>query len=575
MWQSFDKTFLSLDSTYLRISIIVWLIFIVLVFFSRPIVIFDGFEKLAAFFCMFGLYVFTSIFYMTKAYRFNVGDSWGDVGPIGDLIGGTTVAFFTLASLILLVGTIRIQRKEMQETNTTMHLQQVEQTYFEALSSLMETRDSLLSLSLLSSDGKVPKKIKSNPFCAPWLDNSYYQPNAYSINYHEVEPNDLNTLNVLQYTNARIYQLLFLYDIAWKQSKYFTIYKLNSWFDVMLIDHFREKIHEAIYMNYSEICDLIEEYDNDLEQVQNDKENVCKSVVYSYFEESFDDLHEELVYRCFLISCHLIKITGSEETTLSIIKLMHHDVELYLIKNKFSSKVSLPSALQNIMTIPQSHVIMQFYEEFKWILFYLKESLSPSEEKKVLDEKRELYIKHLKNKLREEDLLCIALLLAMEFDLALSNGIDYYINKELVNKLQKDFFNLGVKYKSELDEAPHFAVKAISLEDDNELIQQFITSYQKVVDDVERISPKLYKDISGLRNIRNDLYHFTFFNKLIQNMNLGCIKRTLIIEGNIDYKYVEGKIKKIALKDFSQVYDEIKSMYPNGSECFNNGNPKK
>ncbi|MEH6847817.1 MULTISPECIES: putative phage abortive infection protein [Bacillus cereus group] len=71
-----------------------------------------------------------------------------DLGPVGDFIGGTTVAFLTAASTVFLLATIIMQRKEIratlkqaeeakketQITNETMKKQQFETTFFNMLS---------------------------------------------------------------------------------------------------------------------------------------------------------------------------------------------------------------------------------------------------------------------------------------------------------------------------------------------------------------------------------------------------------------------------------------------------------
>lgn len=60
-----------------------------------------------------------------------------DLGPVGDFIGGSTIAFFNLASVSLLVATLLIQKRELKETqkeykvtNNTMKIQQFESTFF-------------------------------------------------------------------------------------------------------------------------------------------------------------------------------------------------------------------------------------------------------------------------------------------------------------------------------------------------------------------------------------------------------------------------------------------------------------
>lgn len=59
------------------------------------------------------------------------------LGPVGDFIGGSTIAFFNMASIFLLLATLIAQRKELKETrkeyeitNHTMKKQQFENTFF-------------------------------------------------------------------------------------------------------------------------------------------------------------------------------------------------------------------------------------------------------------------------------------------------------------------------------------------------------------------------------------------------------------------------------------------------------------
>lgn len=62
------------------------------------------------------------------------------LGPVGDFIGGSTIAFFNIASILLLVATIVIQGRELRETrkeyattNSTMMKQKFENTFFNML----------------------------------------------------------------------------------------------------------------------------------------------------------------------------------------------------------------------------------------------------------------------------------------------------------------------------------------------------------------------------------------------------------------------------------------------------------
>ncbi|MBU8720514.1 putative phage abortive infection protein [Bacillus subtilis] len=60
-----------------------------------------------------------------------------NLGPIGDFFGGTTVGLFNLASILLVLTTVKMQGKELRETrtefettNTTLIKQQFDNTFF-------------------------------------------------------------------------------------------------------------------------------------------------------------------------------------------------------------------------------------------------------------------------------------------------------------------------------------------------------------------------------------------------------------------------------------------------------------
>ncbi|AJH61210.1 hypothetical protein bcere0016_40670 [Bacillus cereus 95/8201] len=83
-----------------------------------------------------------SPFYFYYRYK-GYGDYTGlaALGPVGDFVGGTTVTFFTAASVFLLIATNIMQREELkasreeaQITNETMKRQQFETTFFNMLS---------------------------------------------------------------------------------------------------------------------------------------------------------------------------------------------------------------------------------------------------------------------------------------------------------------------------------------------------------------------------------------------------------------------------------------------------------
>ncbi|PGU52815.1 putative phage abortive infection protein [Bacillus cereus] len=79
---------------------------------------------------------------------YKVAEGFGGIdklGPAGDLLGGSTVPFFNIASILLILATIAIQREELtltrdelkltrdefKEQNTTLSIQRFENTFFQ------------------------------------------------------------------------------------------------------------------------------------------------------------------------------------------------------------------------------------------------------------------------------------------------------------------------------------------------------------------------------------------------------------------------------------------------------------
>jgi hypothetical protein len=98
---------------------------------------------IATFLSLFSLIVAIFMPFAVRGWyqRYDDYSGLAALGPVGDFIGGTTIAFFNLASIMLLVATLLIQRKELKETqneykltNKTMKKQQFETTLFNMLS---------------------------------------------------------------------------------------------------------------------------------------------------------------------------------------------------------------------------------------------------------------------------------------------------------------------------------------------------------------------------------------------------------------------------------------------------------
>ncbi|WP_271852395.1 hypothetical protein [Planococcus maritimus] len=147
------------------------------------------------------------IFYMPLVEGYN---TIGDLGAIGDYIGGTTVAFLTAASVILLLATIIMQRKEIkisqqsiehlveqtrasidqaeearketQITNETMKRQQFETTFFNMVSLHHSSTEKLISnnargrevlYKALQSFGKKYYELVDKDFKKLYIANNY------------------------------------------------------------------------------------------------------------------------------------------------------------------------------------------------------------------------------------------------------------------------------------------------------------------------------------------------------------------------------------------------------------------
>ncbi|MEH7415765.1 hypothetical protein V7266_10835 [Neobacillus drentensis] len=561
-----QDAFLKFESPYLRFSLIYWGIFILVVLiFNRKIFKLDNFERLAAFFSLLGLYVFSLIFYLSKAYKFSMGDKWGDIGPLGDLIGGTTVAFFTLASLILLVGTVRTQRTEMQNTNNMMHIQQVEQTYFLAASSFMETRNRLVNMPLINENKPIQFKLKSNLLCAPWLDPSMQHPNAYSNNYTKISPKELNQLTVLQYNNSRLYQLLFLQSVVYKPSKYIRLYGFSSWFDILLLVHFKLEINAGIEEIYDEMKDFIEtsgmpNYKN-LDAILSENEETVPSLMFSDFREHFDDISKEIVFKCFNLALHLIKKNDSEDKALQMLKVIHYEIPVFAIKDNQTLFSDLPSTLQSFMTIAHSTAIIQFYDEFKWIIRYLITNLkSYNTNNANFSSEYRLYLDHLSNKLQEDDLLCVAILLAIEYDTALFNSYQNWADSKVLKDLKDKYHDIQPKHRTVDGNHPAFSTDKIIIDASQESKESFIVAYKNVENQIEKVAPKILIDNQSIIQFRNDLFESKFFTKIKTNIDLGCMYETLIpnkIVTNKDIKDIENRLKEIVLIDYKEVYEEL------------------
>ncbi|MFJ7736377.1 hypothetical protein ACIQ2D_08535 [Lysinibacillus sp. NPDC097287] len=84
----------------------------------------DTLETLAFMIILVGFCIPLSII----LFRDYLLDKWklDELGPIGDLIGGSTISFLTLASILLIIETIRTQRNEMQESRKEFEEQTIQ-----------------------------------------------------------------------------------------------------------------------------------------------------------------------------------------------------------------------------------------------------------------------------------------------------------------------------------------------------------------------------------------------------------------------------------------------------------------
>jgi hypothetical protein len=565
MWEAFESTFLTLKSGYLWFSIAVWLLFFIIVFGIKIRSInFDGFEKIAAFFSMLGIYVFLTVFFMAKAYRFEMGTTWDGIGPIGDVIGGTTVAFFTLASLILLVGTIRHQRREMQETNVNMQLQQVEQTYFEAETSLMNTRDELTKSTVLPNMKSAPNNMKRTVHFAPWMDDHQHEYNAYEVVFSNTTVEKVNELNTIQYFNAALYQRTVLSSTMVKPCPYIGKYGFHSWFDVLLIVHFKEQLLEATFGELDAYVSTFDDYDYDEENMRLHKldiitpneEGYPQDTGFDFFKDYFSDLSWDIIFELFIILSKIHNVEQqedaeeSEKATMEAIRKIHIDASLYLGKNQHHS-THLSYILKDFMPNASTQAILQYYEEFKWLLNYLKSSLDQSDlltSKKEFNidykAKRWLYLNHLSNKLRVDDTLCIAFLLKLEFEQSLQSLLRSH---SLYKKAYFPFKLGGSNYRVlEL----RWKEGEITVENVNKHIKLLEVTAKQHVDHI-------YSELKEMIDLRNDLFEANFFHKLDPPTNLGVMKDDLIPRALIDKTYVEGQIFKHLAKDVKDIYEQM------------------
>lgn len=143
-----------------------------------------------------------------------------DLGPIGDFIGGTTVAFLTAASVVLLLATIIMQRKEIkisqqsieelvkqteasvnqaeearketQITNDTMKKQQFETTFFNMLNLLQQIVNNM-RVTNRPDDGKKYEYIGREVI--KWLRTAYEE--QYTLKHPSIDYISQAELDVL------------------------------------------------------------------------------------------------------------------------------------------------------------------------------------------------------------------------------------------------------------------------------------------------------------------------------------------------------------------------------------------
>lgn len=129
------------------------------------------FLKSLAYFCMvvggialgatiYLLYVHEEINYLTKI-------DLDKASKIGDFVGGFVAIFWTIAGVVLLYITLRVQTEEFKNTQKAIAKQQFETTYFNMLSILLQIKSNLkgrINYKDLKNDRQVSSKFSAQRF---------------------------------------------------------------------------------------------------------------------------------------------------------------------------------------------------------------------------------------------------------------------------------------------------------------------------------------------------------------------------------------------------------------------------
>ena len=208
------------------------------------------------------------------------------LGPVGDFFGGATIAFFNIASFLMLVAAIvmqkeelSLQRKELKATrneyeitNATMKRQQFESTFFNMISlnhaivnALVYTDDSRVTSEGRYALNQIKEKLKS----------------IYTNPTRKMLESDEKTRMHLTYD--KFYELL-----EPSLGHYFrNLYRIIKWIDESELGHKDKKNYLGILraqLSSSELVLIF--YNNNTEKGKNFKKLVDK---YEFFDDHLND----------------------------------------------------------------------------------------------------------------------------------------------------------------------------------------------------------------------------------------------------------------------------------------------
>lgn len=255
--------------------------------------------------------------------------TYGDLGAIGDYIGGTTVAFLTASSVILLLATILMQRKEIKIsqqgitelikqtkasvgqaedakaetriTNETMRKQQFESTFFNMISLHQNLVDRLKSNKIGEAEGyhvieeslkefrEYYWKIAQEKFKEPYMEDDYEEI-LDLVKYLKKHRNHLASATLTENKDhvLKFYRELDFRDIKHLESgnkmirDFFKAYVYNKQ-DIHVDEAFRDFIinYESVLASYFNSITTIINFLLTSEYEREDKENnTSKNKIY-------------------------------------------------------------------------------------------------------------------------------------------------------------------------------------------------------------------------------------------------------------------------------------------------------